>query len=80
MTTTPPTTGRTTTEQAVADALEVVRRMIAAFGSTYPDDTTTDGRYPVRPAAQGFAAGANRGWTTSFRTGQLWLAWYPLVC
>ncbi|MCJ1705779.1 MULTISPECIES: glycoside hydrolase family 88 protein [unclassified Rathayibacter] len=75
MTTTPPTTGRTTTEQAVADALEVVRRMIGAFGSAYPDDTTTDGRYPIRPAAQGFAAGANRGWTTSFWPGMQWIAW-----
>ncbi|QHC67858.1 glucuronyl hydrolase [Rathayibacter sp. VKM Ac-2759] len=76
MTTTPPTAyGRTTTEQAVADALEVVRRMIATFGSDYPDDTTTGGRYPLRPAAPGFAAGTNRGWTTSFWPGMEWIAW-----
>ncbi|MCJ1697535.1 glycoside hydrolase family 88 protein [Rathayibacter caricis] len=75
MTTTHPSSARTTTERALADALEVVRRMIERFGSAYPDDTTTDGRYELRPATAGFAAGANRGWTTSFWPGMQWIAW-----
>jgi unsaturated chondroitin disaccharide hydrolase len=61
--------------QAVADAVSTVRRNAAAFGDLYPDDTTRDGRYPLRPAAGRFAEGANRGWTTSFWAGLQWLAW-----
>jgi len=60
---------------AIAAALTTVRRNIAAFGQRYPDDTTDGEHYPVRPAAHGFAAGANRGWTTSFWPGMQWLAW-----
>ncbi|QEO14075.1 glucuronyl hydrolase [Agromyces intestinalis] len=62
-------------DRAIAAALPTIRRNIATFGSRYPDDTTADGRYEVRPPADGFAAGANRGWTTSFWSGMQWLAW-----
>jgi unsaturated chondroitin disaccharide hydrolase len=61
--------------QAVADAVSTVRRNARAFGDLYPDDTTRDGRYPLRPAAGPFAEGANRGWTTSFWAGLQWLSW-----
>lgn len=64
----------TTVENALAAATETVRRNIAAFGAAYPDDTTADGRYPLRPATEAFAEGANRGWTTSFWPGMMWLA------
>ena len=60
---------------AVADALATLRRNIETFGLRYPDDTTAGDRYPIRPAAGGFAAGANRGWTTSFWPGMMWIAW-----
>ncbi|HEX5859100.1 MAG TPA: glycoside hydrolase family 88 protein [Microbacterium sp.] len=77
MTSTPPAQGTSarTVERAVAAALETVRRNIPAFGDSYPDDTTTDGRYPLRPAAGGIPEGGNRGWTTSFWPGTQWLAW-----
>lgn len=64
----------TTVENALAAATETVRRNIVAFGAAYPDDTTTDGRYLLRPATDAFAEGANRGWTTSFWPGMMWLA------
>ncbi|MFP7761378.1 glycoside hydrolase family 88 protein [Marisediminicola sp. LYQ85] len=64
-----------TLDRAITDALSTVRRNIATFGTQFPDDTTTDDRYLLRPAGQGFALGANRGWTTTFWTGLRWLAW-----
>ncbi|WP_345801384.1 glycoside hydrolase family 88 protein [Microbacterium sp. AZCO] len=77
MTTTPPTQERTAVaaEPALAGALATVRRNIAAFGDAYPDDTTTDGRYLLRPADGIFPEGGNRGWTTSFWPGMQWLAY-----
>ncbi|GLJ80797.1 glycoside hydrolase family 88 protein [Microbacterium imperiale] len=62
-------------EAAIAAALTTLRRNIETFGLSYPDDTTDGDRYPIRPAAGGFAAGANRGWTTSFWPGMMWIAW-----
>ncbi len=62
-------------EAAATAALATLRRNIEAFGLRYPDDTTVDGRYPVRPAIGPFAEGANRGWTTSFWPGMTWIAW-----
>ena len=79
MTSTSPATGTgldaATLERAIADALATVRRNVDAFGSRYPDDTTTDGRYALRPADRGIPLGGNRGWTTTFWTGLRWLAW-----
>jgi unsaturated chondroitin disaccharide hydrolase len=70
------TTGTTvpSARRAATAALRTVDASIAALGPLYPDDTTTDGRYPLRPATPALPAGANRGWTTSFWPGQLWLA------
>jgi len=62
-------------EAAITAALSTVRRNIATFGGAYPGDTTVDDRYHQRPAEGGIPLGGNRGWTTSFRTGMLWLAW-----
>ncbi|PPG33513.1 glycoside hydrolase family 88 protein [Pseudoclavibacter sp. RFBB5] len=64
----------TTVENALAAATDTVRRNIEAFGAAYPDDTTSDNRYLLRPATDTFAEGANRGWTTSFWPGMMWLA------
>ncbi len=77
MTSTPPVPGisATSTDTAIAGALSTIRRNIETFGALYPDDTTVDDRYRLRPASGGIGLGGNRGWTTSFRTGQLWLAW-----
>ena len=73
--TTLPTQSSTDLERARAAALATVRRNIQTFGASYPDDTTRDGRYEPRAATAEFAAGANRGWTTSFFSGMEWLAW-----
>jgi unsaturated chondroitin disaccharide hydrolase len=65
------------TRAAAATALRTVDANIASFGTRYPADTTTDDRYPLRPARADLpdtAPGANYGWTTSFWPGQLWLA------
>ena len=60
---------------SVQDAIDTVRRNLTRFGNRYPDDTTDEARYELRPSIPGFAPGANRGWTTSFWTGMRWLAW-----
>jgi len=77
MTSTSPASGTKApqVDDAIADALSTIRRNIAKFGAAYPDDTTVDDRYEQRPAEGGIPVGGNRGWTTSFRTGMLWLAW-----
>ncbi len=65
----------TAADVAVSAALSTIRRNIATFGSAYPGDTTVDDRYLLRPAEGGIPLGGNRGWTTSFWPGMLWLAW-----
>ncbi len=70
-----PTSAATRTDAALAAALATVRANIATFGGGYPDDTTRHGVYPPRPATATLPEGANRGWTTSFWPGMLWLAW-----
>jgi unsaturated chondroitin disaccharide hydrolase len=82
MTSTSPATGtsaagsaRPPLDTAIEAALSTVRRNIARFGGAFPGDTTVDDRYELRPAEGGIARGGNRGWTTCFRTGTLWLAW-----
>lgn len=62
-------------DEAIRVALLVVDANMATFGLKFPDDTTVDNRYELRVAAPPQPAGGNRGWTTSFWTGQLWLAW-----
>jgi unsaturated chondroitin disaccharide hydrolase len=64
-----------TRQAALCAAIDTVGRNIAAFGGNYPDDTTTNNRYELRPATADFALGQNRGWTTSFWSGMQWLAW-----
>lgn len=61
--------------RALTAALSTVRRNIASFDGEYPDDTTVDGRYQLRPASGAIPVGGNRGWTTSFWVGLRWLAW-----
>ncbi|MEV7974203.1 glycoside hydrolase family 88 protein [Cellulomonas sp. NPDC089187] len=65
---------RTLLTAATTAAVDRVRANVDRFGMLYPDDTTADDRYPLRPAAPGFAEGANRGWTTGFWPGMQWLA------
>jgi unsaturated chondroitin disaccharide hydrolase len=62
------------TRRAVAAALRTVEANIAEFGDQYPGDTTVDNRYRLRPSMNGFPEGANVGWTTSFWSGVMWLA------
>ncbi len=74
MTTTDAPAARDALTAALAAALRTVDANTAAFGSRYPDDTTSGGRYPLRPATADLPEGANYGWTTCFWPGQLWLA------
>jgi unsaturated chondroitin disaccharide hydrolase len=69
-----PSPGAEATEAAVAAALRTIDANIADFGDRYPDDTTVGNRYRPRPAGDGVPEGGNRGWTTSFWPGMLWLA------
>lgn len=60
-------------------ALVKIDGNLVPFATLFPDDTTRDNiYYPRRVSAalrsQGLSEGANIGWTTSFWTGQLWLA------
>ncbi|WP_281858830.1 glycoside hydrolase family 88 protein [Salana multivorans] len=64
---------------AVRDALDIVDANLVTFGDRFPHDNTVDEVYQLRPAVRGWGqdlpAGSNYGWTTSFWSGQLWLAW-----
>ena len=46
--------------------LELISRHLTEFGEQFPAETCKDGFYPLTE---------NVEWTTSFWTGQLWLAW-----
>ena len=46
--------------------LELLSRHLTEFGEYFPADTCVNGYYPLTD---------NVEWTTSFWTGQLWLAW-----
>lgn len=46
--------------------LELIRRHLTEFGEHFPAETCVKGYYPLTD---------NIEWTTSFWTGQLWLAW-----
>jgi len=61
--------------QALSAALATTTANIATFGDRYPDDTTVDEVYRLRPARPGYAEGGNYGWTTSFWPGMLWLGY-----
>jgi unsaturated chondroitin disaccharide hydrolase len=62
-------------EVSVANSLKTINANMAAFGDRFPENTTVSNRYPLRQAQNGFAAGDNYGWTTSFWSGMLWLAY-----
>ncbi len=53
-------------ETARAHTLELIRRHLTEFGDKFPAETCVQGYYPLTD---------NIEWTTSFWTGQLWLAW-----
>lgn len=46
--------------------LELIRRHLTEFGEKFPAEACVNGQYPLTD---------NVEWTTSFWTGQLWLAW-----
>ncbi|RVS90261.1 glucuronyl hydrolase, partial [Citrobacter freundii] len=48
------------------DVLELISRHLTEFGEQFPAETCVQGYYPLTE---------NVEWTTSFWTGQLWLAW-----
>lgn len=62
---------------AQAMALEQLERHALGFGALFPDDTTVNGVYPLRPASAG-QAGANLGWTTGFWTTMTWVFIWPV--
>ena len=59
----------------VQAALQSVDANIVAFADRFPGDTTIGNQYFLRPAHNDFAIGDNYGWTTSFWSGILWLAY-----
>lgn len=52
--------------QARSHVLGLISRNLTDFGERFPAETCIDGYYPLTE---------NVEWTTSFWTGQLWLAW-----
>lgn len=62
-------------EIAVTNALKTVDVNMTVFDDRFPDNTTVANRYVLRQAQLGFAEGDNYGWTTSFWSGMLWLAY-----
>lgn len=62
-------------QYAVDCALQTINANMTAFADRFPENTTIGNRYPLRQAQNGFAEGDNYGWTTSFWSGMLWLAY-----
>ncbi len=62
-------------QDSVQCALETIAKNRIIFGDRFPEDTTVNNVYPLRSAQNGFAEGDNYGWTTSFWSGLLWLAY-----
>lgn len=62
-------------QRAIESALSKIEGNIPAFTNKFPGDTTVKNRYHDRPATSSLPAGSNYGWTTSFWTGMLWLAY-----
>jgi unsaturated chondroitin disaccharide hydrolase len=65
---------------AIEVALAKIDGNLKPFETLFPDDTSRGNVYyprrvPPNLEALGLQAGANLGWTTSFWTGQLWLAY-----
>nr|WP_249292418.1 glycoside hydrolase family 88 protein [Metabacillus flavus] len=57
-------------------ALEKISANLEPFTYIFPDDTTIEGLYYARkPEKTGQTRGGNHGWTTSFWTGMIWLAY-----
>lgn len=61
-------------DRALDQAVGTVRQNLDRWGDRYPDDCTIAGTYPLRPAQGSVGLGGNRGWTTSFWPGMLWIA------
>ncbi|HEY9077593.1 MAG TPA: glycoside hydrolase family 88 protein [Anaerolineaceae bacterium] len=62
-------------EDAFKAALVKVDANLVPFREKFPDDTTYKNVYYPRKDRNGEMTGANIGWTTSFWTGILWLAY-----
>ncbi|MTH53038.1 glucuronyl hydrolase [Bacillus mangrovi] len=63
-------------DEAIAHALQKISGSLEEFTSVFPDDTTRENRYyPRIPEKPGRERGGNFGWTTSFWTGMIWLAY-----
>lgn len=71
----PPRSSTPLETTGLTEALETVHANLGTFADWWPSDSTADGSYTPRAAAAGQPAGSNTGWTTSFWSGQLWLAW-----
>ncbi|MFN3265362.1 MAG: glycoside hydrolase family 88 protein [Deinococcales bacterium] len=62
-------------EEALGVALAQVRANLEPFSYIFPDNNTIGNLYPDREPRKDHVTGGNSGWTTSFWTGQLWLAY-----
>jgi unsaturated chondroitin disaccharide hydrolase len=61
-------------DSALQVALHRVERNLQSFGDSFPDNSARNGVYAPRVPRKDSVVGGNSGWTTSFWTGQLWLA------
>lgn len=61
-------------DRALDQAVTTVRQNLDRWGELFPNDCTVEGTYPLRPAQGSVGLGGNRGWTTSFWPGMLWIA------
>ncbi len=62
-------------DKAIESALIKIDANIPKFTEKFPGDTTVNNIYYDRPATAELPPGSNYGWTTSFWTGMLWLAY-----
>jgi unsaturated chondroitin disaccharide hydrolase len=62
-------------QTAVDTALQTINDNMSTFGDRFPENTTLGNQYQLRQAQHNFALGDNYGWTTSFWSGMLWLAY-----
>ncbi|MBK8137396.1 MAG: glycoside hydrolase family 88 protein [Chloroflexi bacterium] len=60
---------------SVERALQTINANMETFADRFPENTTTGNWYPLRQPQSGFVEGDNYGWTTSFWSGMLWLAY-----
>jgi unsaturated chondroitin disaccharide hydrolase len=71
----PPPPTSTRYSAALETALEQVKLNLEPFTYAFPENNSENNVYAPRQPRKDTVLGGNSGWTTSFWTGCLWLAW-----